>query len=74
MDPIAVHHMLCQRVSQRSEQTRRLTHDISQGRVAEVEIVSRINLNLSMQWQMIAVYRLQHMREQTGTGAWVIVS
>ena len=68
VQPVRRHHMRRDGIDQRAQQRRRLANPVRQRRAIQIDPVTGIDLGLSIQRQMVAVFRHQHMCEQTRTG------
>ena len=66
--PFRRHHVRTDRLDQRTHQRRGLSHPTSQCRPVQIEAVAGIDLGLAIQRQVVAVFRHQHMRQQTRPG------
>jgi len=67
--PFTGHDVARQGVDQWPHQSRNLADHIGQRRTAEVDVFAGVDLSLAMQWQMVAIFCHQHMRQQTRPGA-----
>ena len=68
MHPFRRHDVRADRLDQRTHQPRRLSHPVGQGRAIQVDPGARVDLGLAIQRQVVAVFRHQHMRQQTRPG------
>ena len=69
MDLLGGEDMVADPIDDRLQQPDRLADPVAQGRAVEVEAVARVNLALSIQGQMIGIFRHQQMRQHAGGGA-----
>ena len=62
------HHVTPQRFHQRRQQLARAAHPVRQRRAFQLHAFARVNLFLPIQRQVIAVFRDQHVRQQSRSG------
>jgi hypothetical protein len=68
MQPVAGKHMAAQRGGERRQQGAGLADPVGHGRARQIDALTGIDLRLTIERQMIAILRGQHMGNQAGRG------